>query len=246
MRTLSRCSSAGADIRTAQHFLRGAGHYYGHAHGEFDEPTEEAVRLWQREHDLTPSGKIDTETLGRMISAGLPVVADHDAALPAAPDVALLTNNEERFRHWGRFRFELDPQPKQPERIRILDAWEAQNIVAVACPVFGPGNIFLHKRVVGDYLSFIADVVAQGLAGDLAGPVESYAPRLMRGSRTTLSAHAFGIAIGFSECHCPLGATPPGLTAPTSYRRLAETALRHRWHWGGWSKRVEGAHFEHL
>ncbi len=73
----------------------------------------------------------------------------------------------------------------------------------------------------------------------------SYVPRFIRGSRTTLSNHAFGTAFDINTRENALGAIPALVGKHGSVRKLVPLANQHGFYWGGHFKsRKDGMHFE--
>ena len=68
-----------------------------------------------------------------------------------------------------------------------------------------------------------------------------YAHRLIRGSRKTLSLHAYGAAIDLDPDHNPLGRPPTAAAMPSSVVALFEA---EGWTWGGRFSRPDPMHFE--
>jgi len=67
----------------------------------------------------------------------------------------------------------------------------------------------------------------------------------VRGSRKTLSNHAYGTAFDINAGWNPMGRTPPVVKKEGSVRRLVETANVYGFYWGGhYPNRPDGMHFE--
>lgn len=68
------------DIRELQNFLKMSGYYSGNLHGKFDRQTMDAIRKFQRKHDLPITGMMDGATWlalgdcvkGRLVATELP------------------------------------------------------------------------------------------------------------------------------------------------------------------------------
>lgn len=247
MRTITGSTTSGADIQLVQWFLIGEGYWELSGSGHYTPAFKNAVARWQADYGLnsSPPGVVDIPTYCRMIEHGLPVIHDVEQELPVEPDLGKrLTNNEQRFRHWGRFKYD---QAFGTGLIQIQDPWVNENIVPCTGTVGGfVRHLCLHKRVIKDFEGFMRDVKKQDLEHLILQMDEGFEPRLMRGHDTTLSAHAFGIAFTINESFNRLGHTPAFIGQQGSVRELVEIAANHGWHWGGWNRRREGGHFEHV
>jgi len=73
----------------------------------------------------------------------------------------------------------------------------------------------------------------------------SWVPRFVRGSRTSLSNHAWGTAFDINHQWNGLGIRPTLRDEKGSVRDLVEIAYQNGFYWGGWFKsRPDGMHFE--
>ena len=248
MRVLTTSSSKGTDIKQVQFFLIGRGLYLGKVDGVYGPLTAAAVKSYQLVKKLLPADGIAGRlTWAAMIQDGLPLVADTDREIPHCPeDVHPLTNNEQRMRRWGRFEFEADPEPGNPENIRILGAWEGKNIVPVDCPIWGQHRVHLHREVVADYVAFMNELIDVKLANRLHSFDGGFNARFIRGSRTTLSNHAWGTAFDVNCDDNPLGHTPAYIGEPGSVRELVMIGVKHHFFSAGCFTRADGMHFGHL
>ena len=66
-----------ADVQWAQMILKAKGLYSGRANGDFNEPTRDALRAYQKSAGLKQTGQLDAATSGHMLAAR------QSAALPA-------------------------------------------------------------------------------------------------------------------------------------------------------------------
>lgn len=245
-----------------QLFLIGQGFppKYG-ADGAFGPATEEATRDFQRAHNLVQSGAVDGAT--RVVAAALGL--DHPSAEPpgtpadhAGPDwppsplFPPLTSTAERQKLFGPMLYVADPQPGNPEHIRVTNGWAAEHLVTVTVPELAgiegapkTGRIQVHKDVADAVLALFADWRDAGLLPLILAWGGSYAPRFIRGSTTTLSNHAFGTAFDINAPWNALGARPALVGWKGSVRELVPLANQHGFYWGGHFKgRLDGMHFE--
>jgi peptidoglycan hydrolase-like protein with peptidoglycan-binding domain len=58
-----------ADVQWAQMILKGKGLYSGRANGDFNEPTRDALRAYQKSAGLKQTGQLDAATSGHMLAA---------------------------------------------------------------------------------------------------------------------------------------------------------------------------------
>lgn len=170
---------------------------------------------------------------------------------PPPPEFSPLITNVERQRVFGRFAYQTNPIPGNPENITITGNWLNENIVPVIIPqligVSGAprsGRIFLHKKAAPRIIAFFAEVEEADLLGRIINWGGSFVPRLVRGSKSLLSNHAFGSAFDINTRENALGAEPAALGEPGSVRELVPIAHRHGIYWGGHFTRKDGMHFE--
>jgi hypothetical protein len=69
-------------------------------------------------------------------------------------------------------------------------------------------------------------------------------PRFIRGSRTTLSNHAFGTAFDINCDFNRLGHTPALMGERGCVREMVRIAHENGFYWGGHFTRLDGMHFE--
>jgi hypothetical protein len=251
LRTLHR-GDTGNDVKRLQTFLAGR-KFAVVADGTFGTLTEEAVKNYQRTKVLTADGWVGRQTLLALLADGLDAIAlrNDGAAYPPAPDfLQPITSNQDRAIEFGKFAYRPAPERDNPEAIEITDDWAERNIIRVTIPALAhvhPGPIPLHKLVVADFQAFFAAVLAAGLHTRIIAFDGSWCPRYMRGSRTTLSAHAWATAIDLNADDNGLGCTPAQSGQRGYLRDLVPIANQHRIYWGGHFRgRPDGMHFEHV
>jgi hypothetical protein len=254
-----RKGSKGLNVTRWQHFLIGQGHLRSRADGDFGPRTEKATKAFQRAQGLSADGMVGPQTLGKALGLGFDagfedrVQPDTNPILvPAAPIRPVTRKARERM--FGTFRYKSDPTPQNPERIKILDDWEKDNIQVVTLPqlkgipVYGrpsSGRLRFHKNA-------IPQLKALWLAWEDAGVIDhvltyegSYNPRFIRGSRDILSNHAYGSAFDINYRWNRLGTIPALEGQEGSVRELVDIANQHGFFWGGHFKaRPDGMHFE--
>lgn len=254
-----RKGSKGADVTRWQNFLIGRGHLSSTADGDFGPKTEQATKAFQRAHSLSSDGIVGPSTLGQALVLGFdlgfadrvepetnPVLVGRPTLKPA--------NASARQRMFGRFEFEPNPTSQNPEAIRVLGNWEQENIKTVTLPqlkgipVYGrpsSGNMRFHVKALEQLKSMWAAWEEAGLLPLVLTYEGSYNPRFIRGSRTTLSNHAYGSAFDINYQWNRLGAIPALEGQRGSVRELVDIANEHGFFWGGHFKdRPDGMHFE--
>lgn len=176
---------------------------------------------------------------------------DFNASWPPPPDFSPLITNVERQRVFGRFVYQSNPIPGNPENITITSNWLNENIVPIILPqligISGAprtGRVFLHKKAAPQIIAFFAEIEEAGLLGRITNWGGAFVPRLVRGSKSLLSNHAFGSAFDINTRENTLGAEPAALGEPGCVRELVPIAHRHGIYWGGHFTRKDGMHFE--
>lgn len=122
-------------------------------------------------------------------------------------------------------------------RIAPDPAWVREHIVTSPVPILG--NVTCNKLLIPQLRAALEDVVAQGLADEIH-PDEyagCYYPRFIAGS-TTLSNHAFGLALDFN--------VPGNLRGTVGEIDRGVVAIFKRWGfaWGGDWSYTDPMHFE--
>lgn len=251
-----RRGSTGDVVTAWQQFLRGQDLFMGEVTGTFDEATEEASKQFQTTHGLTADGIVGNQTFGQAMVEGFVLVVDPGTEqsgpnwppVPAGVTPASLALRQQLF---GAFQYEAAPTAGNPEAIHILGNWAGRNIVQVKVPqliglVGSPasGVVPFHKAAAPQLVSMFQAWEDAGLIGRVKSFAGTWAPRFIRGSRTSLSNHAWGTAIDLNAGWNPLGARPALVGQTGCTRELVEIAVEHGFYWGGWFSRQDGMHFE--
>ena len=240
-------------VATVQLFLIGQGFYSGAADKDFGPKTEAAVKAYQKKKGVVADGVVGNQTLALMMSDGMPVVeANYDASFPPKPSsLTPLVSNSERGKLLGAFRYEAAPEKDNPEAIRILGDWEDKNIVTFSVPqlvklgLSKTGNVRLHKFAQDNMLALWAAWEKAKLLKLVLSYDGGFVPRFVRGSRSSLSNHAFGTAFDINYEWNQLGAVPAYKGDEGSVRELVPLANENGFYWGGhYDSRLDGMHFE--
>lgn len=256
MRVL-RPGLSGEDVEAWQLFLRGQGEYMGEADGKYEGETIAASTRWQKQQGLLEDAVIGPKTFAKAQELGYnPGFSDSDASdrgpsWPPRPTFAPL-DDAARRKVLGSFDFRATPTSANPEAIEILGTWVENHIHTVDIPELASvqnapagGKLRLHERAVEPFRKFFAAVDAAGLRDRLLSFGGAWTPRLVRGSRTSLSNHAYGAAIDLNVPWNGLGVMPAYKGKKGSVRELVPIANEFGIYWGGhFSRRADGMHFE--
>lgn len=243
MATLSK-GSAGHEVERIQQFLGLL------ASGEFGVETQAAVRSWQGAHGLAADGVVGKETWAALVAAGM---LDPRPIVPAAP--AILGHAGRLARFGGpEFSWVDAPTPSNPEGVHISGAWRLQNLRQIQVTDLAgtkgfpsSATITLHRLAVDPFRALVDAWRSAGLLGLILTWDGSWSPRYVRGSRKSLSSHAFGTAFDLNARWNGLGQVPAAVGAEGTVRPLADVAIRRGWAWGGdYRGRPDGMHFELL
>lgn len=238
----------GDAVERWQEFLLGQGFDPNGTDGVFGEDTAKATRAFQAAHGLAETGELDVATLAAARAAGAPAEANAGDNGPPRPAFPPLVGNDERAAVFGRFSFVHAPRSDNPENIRIIDGWDTTNIVFVPLPQLKPltgrDHVRFHRAAADQLRALWADWERQGLLPLVLSWGGSFVPRFVRGSRTTLSNHAFGSAFDINMKQNGLGTVPAMKGRPGSVHELVPTAHANGFYWGGHFSRRDGMHFE--
>ena len=216
------------------------------ADDHFGRLTHQRTIQFQRERGLVPDGVVGAKTWG--------AVGEPASSLPEPPATKLapLVSTSQRQALFGAFSYEPAPTPQNPEAIRITDGWVGENIRRVVVPQLQgvpgaphTGGVFFHKAVSDQLVRLFQAWEDAGLLHLVESWAGSWVPRFIRGSRSTLSNHAFGTAFDINAPWNPLGATPAGRGEKGTVIPLVKLANEHGFFWGGhFRSRPDGMHFE--
>lgn len=259
----------GEDVRAWQHFVIGRGATIK-ADGDFGPKTKAATVAFQSEQYLDQTGIVDAATIAKAAEHGFgspkggpqQPVEDRGPEWPPRPGFQPLVGNAARAAVFGSFKYEPAPTAGNPEGVRILDGWGGANIVMVDIPqldgITGAptgGRVAFHRLGANRLRMLFERWEAAGLLPLVLTWAGSWAPRFIRGSRSTLSNHAFGTAFDINAAWNPLGAIPPLAGRHGSVRELVPIANDLGFFWGGHfgvdhagrataGGRPDGMHFE--
>jgi hypothetical protein len=183
--------------------------------------------------------------------------ANRLSEFPPRPDFPPLNGTAARQALFGRFEYVRDPQPGNPEAIRIQGDWVAQNIVAVellqlkGVPTYAGasgGTVRFHRKAASQLQALWKAWETTGLLDRVIFWGGSFVPRLIRGTASSaddVSAHAFGAAFDINVPENRFGVEPARLGERGCVRELVNLANAHGFYWGGHFRgRPDGMHFE--
>lgn len=250
-----RRGSEGEAVRRWQHFLIGQGLLTASADGVFGPVTEAATRVFQRRAKVQADGVVGPQSyaaaLERRFDPGFvdPHGGEDGGDWPPRPDFSPLVANADRETVFGKFDYER--LGSDVDDIRILGGWQQANIQPVTIRQLvevkgapGNGRIWVHRLVVEQVRALFAAWADAGSDELVLTWEGSFAPRFVRGSRTTLSNHAWGTAFDINFPWNRLGAVPALRGERGSVRELVPIAHEHGFYWGGHFSRCDGMHFE--
>lgn len=257
MRTLYQ-GLRGDDVRAWKNFLVGIDPSSDIVvDDEFDSSTTLATKKFQVNVGIKSDGVAGRLTLAKAMLIGFdPSIDDRDSEesdnWPPQPDSIVQMTPQERMSNFGQFAYVPSPNKGNAEAITITDGWVLSNIDSVNVPqlsgVAGAPktcNVLIHTKVAPQLQSVFAAWESAGLLSNVLTWGGSWVPRFIRGSRTTLSNHAWGTAFDINVQWNMLGSQPALKGNKGSVRELVDIAVQHGWFWGGWFKgRRDGMHFE--
>jgi len=247
----------GSAVRKWQTFLRGISSGSSVIiNGEYDVVTLTETKAFQVSKKLEADGIIGPQTISAALKMGFDAVKDDfpgDAGpnWPPRPSHGPLSVVD-RTKLFGRFYFEPAGTQNNPEAIKLTDDWADNNITRVAIPQLAglPGStrdgvVQVHQAISGQFSRLFDDWNNAGLSEKILTWGGSWVPRFVRGSRTTLSNHAWGTAFDINVTWNGLGVRPALKSEKGSVRELVEIAYQNGFYWGGWfPNRPDGMHFE--
>lgn len=244
-----RLGSSGPTVTAWQEFLRGQDLYFEEAHGTFDAATDEATRAFQERHGLGVDGDVGKLTWKKAEDLGFK--DDRDPDWPERPDDLAPASLAVRQKVFGTFQYAPAPSAGNPEGIKILGTWVKDNITTITVPqlvgiegAHSKGLVSFHKKAAPQLLALFQAWESAGLMGHVLTYAGTWNPRFVRGSRTSLSNHAWGTAIDLNAQWNGLKMRPALKGSKGSVRELVPLAVKLGFWWGGWFERQDGMHFE--
>lgn len=256
MKTL-RLGSTGIDVEKWQIFLRGRKkNSCVIITGSFDQITHDETKEFQSKAKLNDDGVVGPATMSAALKLGYSVMSDdgvdeYGPNWPGRPTVKSLAF-QDRAKLFGNFSYVSSPTPSNPEAITITDDWSKNNISSVEIKQLqgikgAPSScrIQVHKKLESQIVKLFNAWESECLTSNIKTWGGSWVPRFIRGSRTSLSNHAWGTAFDINVQWNMLGTVPALKGKEGSVRELVEIAYDCGFYWGGWfPNRPDGMHFE--
>jgi hypothetical protein len=251
-----RVGMRGDRVLAWQTFLVGKGFDNGPIDGFFGEHTRDATKQFQAKYKLEEDGVAGRTTLLKAAALGFELIEEPaedntSSNFPPRPNFPPLVRDDQRAAVFGRFEYVSAPTPDNPEAIRILGNWQKDNIVSVPLPQLHkalggrtPQAVPFHRLAAAQLQGLWKEWESAKLLDRVLTYEGSYVPRFVRGSRTTLSNHAFGSAFDINFKWNGLGKRPALVGEKGCVRELVQIAHRWGFYWGGHFTRLDGMHFE--
>ncbi len=249
---LFKIGDTGADVKQWQYFLTGQKLLSGIVDGKFGSLTKSASMEFQCLHGLQPDGIVGNKTIGAAMLLGFSVIKDGrtskaGANWPPKPAFKPLSDTD-RAKIFTQFQYKAHPLPDNKENIIVLGSWVKDNIVMVDIPqltaIKGSPRVQFHKKAEKQLVQLWKDWQSANLLHHVLTWSGSYVARFKRGSKTSLSNHAFGTAFDINYEWNKLGAVPALVGQKGSVRELVAIAHANGFYWGGHFTRQDGMHFE--
>ena len=260
-----RVGAQGDDVVMWQNFLIGFCDVKGLDHknivvdGDFGEKTETATKVFQSAKGIDPvTGVVDRETMIAAMQEGIGILEDNPSVIdktnpawPSCPSGLEPLSVDDKMRLFGTFSYRPAPVTGCPEAIAITNAKDF-TITWVEIPQLAklPGappnqKVQFNAKCSEQLAALFKEWDDAGLINRVLSWAGSYVPRFVRGSRSTLSSHAWGTAFDINAQWNGLGMQPALVGKTGSVRELVEIAAQHGFVWGGWfPNRPDGMHFE--
>ena len=261
----------GADVARLQRVLNDSRNAGLEVDGVYGGMTATAIRRLQSDNGLDVTGDCKGTTMTRVRDLGYTPVAfdvtsaNQGVSFPRRPDSATLPQPTAAITAslFGTFQFQREPQPDNPENIRILGGWEAANIVTVHIPQLvgvpiplGPararlstGSLRCHSKARDAIVGLFRAWDDAGLADRILTFDGAFNARLKRGRTVAipanLSNHSFGSTFDINADLNPMNNTPHLMGSRGCVRELAAIANARGFYWGGhFVSNPDGMHFE--
>lgn len=256
-----RKGSIGPEVTLFQEFLRSRGLYAGVADGDFGPVTEKSVIKYQTSKGAkvvgSPDGVIGRLTWAAAIADGLPLVDETSHGVFPTPPLGVHALGVAGSRNlFGSFKYVAAPTKDNPEGVRVTDGWDDKNLTMVTVPqlvklgLSKTGHATVHKLIAPQFLKLWKAWEDAGLLNLVVSWEGAYLARFIRGSRTSLSNHAFGSAFDINA-EWNMRGTASAIPGKKGHLwPLVPIATEHGFFWGGWwgsegrSGITDGMHFE--
>ncbi len=250
-----KLGSTGHIVVQWQQFLRGQ-KFMLQETAVFDNATHAATAGFQKKYKLDIDGVVGNQTLGKAAMLGFELVdySTTQSSFPLLPSFPPLIGNNARQSMFGPLVATPSPTTKNPEKIKITNGWESQNLIRTVIPQLhgikgAPANgaIWFNREVAHQLIGLWAAWEQAGLLSKILTFDGAYNPRYIRGGakNQTLSNHAFATAFDINYAWNKLGAEPATFGQKGCVYELVPIAHNFGFYWGGhFSTRKDGMHFE--
>jgi len=252
-------------VEVWEEFLQGYGFCNTEVDRYFNDDSVASTKLFQAEHGLSVDGWVGGESWGKAIELGLDLLEDDHADQdgpnwPGPPEgLSPIVGTQGRMEAWGELKFKSAGTTGNPEAITITNDWAKKNLVTAnlsqidAIPGMqhegktvgaGPSSVSIHRLVLDSFIELWQAWEDAGLLDRIITWAGTWSPRFIRGSRTSLSNHAFATAFDINAPWNGLRRVPALVGKRGCVRELVPIANELGWYWGGHFTRRDGMHFE--
>lgn len=228
------------------------------ADGDFGAITESHTKIFQKNFGLIADGIVGRGTLVTALQTGFGLLEDDAPAVLDRTNPLWPSNIYgleplsviDKMETFGTFSYKSAPIAGCPEAVSITNAknfkidWVDLPWIAGKPGAPKNGKIQFNAKCTGQLVALFNDWESAGLVDRVLTWGGSYVPRFVRGSRVTLSSHAWGTAFDINVAWNMLGSQPALVGKEGCVRELVDIANNHGWFWGGHFKRLDGMHFE--
>lgn len=250
-----KIGSRGYLVKLIQSFLIKKGFLNDGSDGIYGRNTRDAVKKYQVSKSLSADGIVGQDTISKMIQDGLNVDSEPKTPVviskyPSKPYNAEALTESQKVSMFGRISWKARPLPGNKENIIITNGWDDKNIDMVSVPqliklgLSKTGNVSFNKKCIKQMLGLWKEWDDKGFLKYILTYDGSYNPRLIRGSKSSLSNHAFGTAQDINAEWNMLGRTPARKGSKGCVYDLVESMYKWGFFWGGHFSRKDGMHFE--
>ena len=244
-------------VKVWEEFLQGYGFHDTEVDNVFDADSVEFTKRFQKKHGLDIDGWVGNQTWGEALKWGLDLL-DDDVDRAAPEELVPIVGTHGRMAVWGKMTFEPAGTASNPEAVNITNNW-FENVAMVNAPPIdripgmqykgkcvgaGPESVAIHRLVKDSFLELWSRWEEAGLLDRIITWAGTWNPRFIRGSRTSLSNHAFATAFDINAPWNGLRRVPAAVGKRGCIRELVPIANELGWFWGGHFTRRDGMHFE--
>lgn len=227
--------------------------------GVYGVNTSKVITTLQAKYGLAQDGNCAGETLKKARDLGFPAIefsvgdGNDDWNWPRRPSASTLKppSASHTTALFGSFDFVSDPVKDNPQRIRILGTWVADNIKTITVPQLvgvpipiddaharlSDGRMQCHRLAELKILELFAAWEAEGLVNRILTYYGSFNARLKRkhfvAKPENLSNHSWGTAFDITAKQNWLGAMPAVMGQRGCIRELVPIANELGFFWGG-------------